>query len=56
MGMERQEAVMHPSPLSLSSLPAQRQSESGTRRKEDLMYQAITVAAMITVLASAWVF
>ena len=47
---------MHPSPLSLSSLPAQRQSESGTRRKEDLMYQAITVAAMITVLASAWVF
>jgi hypothetical protein len=55
-GLERQEAVMHPSPLSLSSLPAQRQSESGTRRKEDLMYQAITVAAMITVLASAWVF
>lgn len=47
---------MHPSPLGRSSLPAQRQSESGPRRKEDLMYQAITVAAMITVLASAWVF
>ena len=47
---------MHPSPLSLSSLPGQRKSESGTRRKEDLMYQAITVAAMVTVLASLWVF
>jgi hypothetical protein len=26
------------------------------RRKEDLVYQVITVAAMVTMLASVWIF
>jgi hypothetical protein len=26
------------------------------RRKEDLIYQVVTVAAMVTMLASVWVF
>jgi hypothetical protein len=47
---------MHPSPLALSSLPVPGSAANRTHRKEDLLYQAITVAAMVTVLASAWVF
>jgi hypothetical protein len=26
------------------------------RRKEDLVYQVVTVAAMVTMLASVWIF
>ena len=26
------------------------------RRKEDLVYQVVTVAAMVTLLASVWIF
>ena len=26
------------------------------RRKEDLIYQAVTVAAMVTLLVSTWIF
>jgi hypothetical protein len=26
------------------------------RRKEDLIYQVVTVAAMVTMLASVWIF
>ena len=26
------------------------------RRKEDLVYQAVTVAAMVTLLVSVWIF
>ena len=27
-----------------------------SRRKEDLVYQVVTVAAMVTLLASIWIF
>lgn len=47
---------MHSSPLALSSLPTQHRSTNETRRREDRLYQAITVAAMVGVLASLWVF
>ena len=29
---------------------------AGRGRKEDLVYQAVTVAAMVTLLASVWIF
>jgi hypothetical protein len=38
---------MHPSPSAVSIRP---------RRKEDLVYQVVTVAAMVTMLASVWIF
>ncbi len=38
---------MHPSPSAVSNRP---------RRKEDLVYQVVTVAAMVTMLASVWIF
>jgi len=38
---------MNPSPISASRRP---------RRKEDLAYQVVTVAAMVTLLASVWIF
>ena len=38
---------MSTSPISVSSRP---------RRKEDLAYQVVTVAAMVTLLASIWIF
>jgi hypothetical protein len=38
---------MTPSPLAVSIRP---------RRKEDLVYQVVTVAAMVSLLASVWIF
>jgi hypothetical protein len=38
---------MNPSPIAVSATP---------RRKEDLAYQAVTVAAMVTLLVSIWIF
>jgi hypothetical protein len=38
---------MNPSPSVVSSKP---------RRKEDLVYQVVTVAAMVTLIASVWIF
>jgi hypothetical protein len=38
---------MHPSPSAVSNR---------SRRKEDLVYQVVTVAAMVTMLASVWIF
>jgi hypothetical protein len=38
---------MNPSPITVSSRK---------RRKEDLVYQVVTVAAMVTMLASVWIF
>jgi len=43
--VERQH--MNPSPITVSSRK---------RRKEDLVYQVVTVAAMVTMLASVWIF
>jgi hypothetical protein len=48
--------MMRPSPTVVSALPTQRARVAGPRRKEDLVYQAVTVAAMVTLLASVWVF
>ncbi len=38
---------MTPSPIAVSTK---------ARGKEDLVYQAVTVAAMVTLLASVWIF
>lgn len=38
---------MNPSPTAVSSK---------RRRKEDLVYQVVTVAAMVSMLASVWIF
>ncbi len=38
---------MNPSPSAVFARP---------RRKEDLAYQVVTVAAMVTLLASVWIF
>ena len=38
---------MNRSPIAVSATP---------RRKEDLAYQAVTVAAMVTLLVSIWIF
>ena len=38
---------MTPSPITVSSR---------SRRKEDLVYQLVTVAAMVTMLATVWLF
>lgn len=39
--------AMTPSPIAVSVRH---------RRKEDLIYQVVTVAAMVTMLASVWIF
>jgi hypothetical protein len=46
----------HSSPATVSSLPLERNRATGANRKEDLVYQAVTVAAMVTLLVSVWVF
>lgn len=38
---------MNPSPIAISARP---------RRKEDLIYQVVTIAAMVTLLVSTWIF
>jgi hypothetical protein len=38
---------MNPSPSTVSLKP---------RRKEDLVYQVVTVVAMVSLLASVWIF
>jgi hypothetical protein len=38
---------MNASPIAISVRP---------RRREDLVYQAVTVAAMVTLLVSTWIF
>lgn len=39
-----------------SSTPALSDSAVAPRRSEELLYQAITVAAMLSLLASVWIF
>jgi hypothetical protein len=39
-----------------ASLPAPGGGSSQPRKADDLAYQAVTVAAMLLVLASLWVF
>jgi hypothetical protein len=47
---------MHSSTGFASSTTPLRNKAVGPRRSEDLMYQAITVAAMLSLLASVWIF
>ncbi len=46
----------HTSPAHVSDQRSQRIRVPGAHRKEDLAYQAVTVAAMVTLLVSVWVF
>jgi hypothetical protein len=41
---------------SFASVPAPADSRNQSRRAEDLAYQAVTVAAILLLLASLWVF
>jgi hypothetical protein len=47
---------MLPSPVALPSLSVSPDRASRSRRREDLIYQAMTVAAMVSMLASFWIF
>jgi hypothetical protein len=48
---------MHSHPQSASnSLPAAQGTSRGSRRAEDLVYQSLTVAAVLLLLGSLWVF
>ena len=38
---------MNASPIAIATHP---------RRKEDLIYQVVTIAAMVTLLVSTWIF
>jgi hypothetical protein len=46
------------SPYTCTPLPGAEahQSESESRRSEDRLYQAITIAAMLVLLGTLWVF
>jgi hypothetical protein len=39
-----------------SSVPTQAANATPSRRKEDLVYQAVTVVAVLLLLGSLWVF
>jgi len=48
---------MQSSPQSApTSLPSAAPAETQSRRREDLAYQALTVAAILLILCSVWVF
>jgi len=48
---------MQSSPQNASiSLPARADASRQSRKTEDLMYQALTVAAILLLLGSLWVF
>lgn len=48
---------MQTSPQAAStSVPTHRNAPAGTRTHEDLMYQAVTIAAVLLLLGSLWVF
>ena len=48
---------MHTSPqTATTSLPAPSGRNAHARKTEDLAYQAVTVAAIVVVLGSLWVF
>lgn len=48
---------MQPSPQSASSiLPIQASGPAPSRRCEEYVYQAVTIASILLVLVSVWVF
>jgi hypothetical protein len=48
---------MHSLPqTAFDSLPALQGTSPGSRRAEELAYQSLTVAAMLLLLGSLWVF
>jgi hypothetical protein len=48
---------MVPSPqLEFSDLPSHGHAVASAHRREDLMYQVMTVAAMVSLVVSLWLF
>jgi hypothetical protein len=48
---------MVPSPqLEFSDLPSHGHAAASAHRREDLMYQVMTVAAMVSLVVSLWLF
>jgi hypothetical protein len=47
---------MQSSPQSASPCQPDAAAETQSRKREDLVYQAVTVAAILLVLCSVWVF
>jgi hypothetical protein len=45
-----------PSPSLLPASPAPRVDASRLRQKDDLAYQVLTVVAIVSLLASVWIF
>jgi hypothetical protein len=43
-------------PTTITAMPAAGSEQSSSRQTEDLAYQAVTVAAILMVLGSLWVF
>jgi hypothetical protein len=53
----RKKTVMQSTPQSATlAQPAQPPAANGTRTRGDLLYQVMTIAAMLIVLVSVWVF
>jgi len=50
--------MMHPTATSIASpsLPSVDQGSLRNRRSDDMTYQAVTVAAILLVLGSLWIF
>jgi hypothetical protein len=48
---------MHPLPqTACNTLPALQEASTRSRRAEELAYQSLTLAAMLLLLGSLWVF
>jgi hypothetical protein len=52
----RKTGPMQSSPQSASTCQPAAAGETQSRKREDLAYQAVTVAAILLVLCSVWVF
>jgi hypothetical protein len=48
--------MQSPSQPASTALPAHSGSSTSARRSEDIVYQAMTIAAILLVLGSVWVF
>jgi len=55
--MKKGRLTMQPSPqTTFTSIPAPVGGRTRSRRTEDLVYQAVTIAAILMVLGSLWIF
>jgi hypothetical protein len=55
-GIERQAAMQTYSPTASISMAAPPGGQRSSRQTEDLVYQGFTVAAILLVLGSLWIF